>query len=107
MSKDQMIELNNENFEETIKAGVTLVDFYADWCGPCKMLAPVLEEVAEKMGSKAQFGKLDIDKNHAIAGNYQVTSVPTMILYKEGKEVHRLIGLRDAEAIEELINEAF
>ena len=106
MSEDLMVKLNDENFEEEIKKGVTLVDFYADWCGPCQMLAPVLEEVAQKIGSKAQFKKLDIDKNHTIAGNYQVTSVPTMILYKEGKEVNRLVGLHDAKTIEDFVNEA-
>lgn len=106
MANDQIIKLDDENFEETIQSGVTLVDFFADWCGPCRMLAPVLEEVASEMNGQAKFGKLDIDKSHKIAGNYQVTSVPTMILYKEGKEVNRLVGLRDAAAIKDFVTAA-
>lgn len=106
MAEGQIIKLSDDNFNETIKSGVTLVDFYADWCGPCRMLTPVLEEVSEEMKGKAAFGKLDIDKSHKIAGNYQVTSVPTLILFKNGEEVNRLVGLRDAKAIKDFISSA-
>ena len=106
MAGAQMIKLDDDNFEETIGSGVTLVDFYADWCGPCRMLAPVLEQVATDLGTKAKVGKLDIDKSHKIAGNFQVTSVPTMILYKDGKEVNRLVGLREASEIKDFVTAA-
>ena len=101
-----MDQLTDDNFEEKIKQGVTLVDFFADWCGPCRMLTPVIEGVAAEMAGKAQFGKLDIDQNQKVAGQYQVTSVPTLILFKDGKEVNRLVGLRDAEAIKHFVSGA-
>ena len=96
--------LDDSNFEKTINSGITLVDFYADWCGPCRMLAPVIEEVAKEMSDQVTFAKLDIENSQKIAGNFQVTSVPTLILFKDGKEVNRLIGLRDAKGIKDFIS---
>lgn len=101
-----MDQFTDDDFEQKIASGVTLVDFYADWCGPCRMLTPVIEGVAEEMQGKANFAKLDIDANQKVAGQYQVTSVPTLILYKDGKEVNRLVGLRDAEAIKHFVQGA-
>ena len=101
-----MKELNNENFEKETKLGVTLVDFFAEWCGPCRMMTPVLEEVENEVKGQATIAKLDIDHSSAIAAKYQVTSVPTLVLFKDGKEVDRLIGVRDAEAIKSFICKA-
>ena len=101
-----MKELNNENFEKETKSGVTLVDFFAEWCGPCRMMTPVLEEVENELKGQATIAKLDIDHSSAIAGQFQVTSVPTLILFKDGKEVDRLVGVRDAEAIKSFISKA-
>ena len=91
------------NFEEEIKEGVVLVDFYADWCGPCRMMTPVLEKVAQDVAGKAVIAKLDIDAAQKIASSFQVTSIPTLILFKGGKEVGRLVGLRDGETVKEFI----
>lgn len=96
-------ELTEENFKEEIKKGVFLVDFYADWCGPCRMLTPVLEKVAQKMQGTAAVVKLDIDQAQRTAAGYQVTSIPTLILFKDGKEVGRLVGLRDEDAIHDFV----
>ena len=101
-----MKELNNENIEKETKSGVTLVDFFAEWCGPCRMMTPVLEEVENELKGQATIAKLDIDHSSAIAGQFQVTSVPTLILFKDGKEVDRLVGVRDAEAIKSFISKA-
>ncbi|MDJ0651487.1 MAG: thioredoxin [Simkaniaceae bacterium] len=98
--------LEDNNFEEVIKSGVTLVDFFAKWCGPCRTITPVLEEVAKDLSGKVQFRKLDIEKSHLTAKAYHVTSVPTLILYKDGEEVNRLVGLSDAAAIKDFATSA-
>ena len=95
-----------DTFNKDIQSGVVLVDFYADWCGPCRMMTPVLEGVAKEVHGKAVIGKLDIDSAQNIASQFQVTSIPTLILYKDGKEVGRLVGLRDAAALKEFIHTA-
>jgi len=99
---DSFKHLTEENFQEGVSSGVTLVDFYADWCGPCRMLTPVLEEV-QKESTGVQVAKIDIDKAQNTASTYQVTSIPTLVLFKDGKEVGRLVGLRDKETIQEFI----
>ncbi|MBN2479438.1 MAG: thioredoxin [Parachlamydiales bacterium] len=96
-------ELNEKNFSKEIASGVTLVDFFAPWCGPCRMLAPVIEEVANDMKGKAKIGKIDIDKEIKLATQFRVSSVPTMVLFKDGKEVDRLVGLRDVEDLKKFI----
>jgi len=98
--------LDEDNFSEGIKSGVVLVDFYADWCGPCRMLTPVLEKVAGELQGKATIAKIDIDKAQKTASTFQVTSIPTLVLFKEGKEVGRLVGLRDEATIKEFITSA-
>jgi len=100
---DVIKKLTEETFEKEVEKGVTLVDFFADWCGPCRMLAPVLEKVAKDVQGSATIAKLDIDHAQKIASSFQVTSIPTLILFKEGKEVGRLVGLRDAEAVKQFI----
>ncbi|PIS02641.1 MAG: thioredoxin [Chlamydiae bacterium CG10_big_fil_rev_8_21_14_0_10_42_34] len=96
----------DSEFSNQIKAGVTLVDFHADWCGPCRTLAPVLEQVAKDVSGKANVGKINIDEEQKTATQFQITSVPTMILFKDGKEVGRLVGLRTADDVKEFIQSA-
>jgi thioredoxin 1 len=98
--------LAEDTFNKEIQHGVVLVDFYADWCGPCRMMTPVLEKVAAEVKGRAVIGKLDIDKAQKVASQFQVTSIPTLILYKEGKEVGRLVGLRDAATVKDFIERA-
>lgn len=86
-----------------MQKGVALVDFFAEWCGPCRMLTPILEEVAKEFLSKAKVGKVNIDEEEDIAMRFSVTSVPTMILFKDGREYKRLVGLKDKEAIKKFI----
>ena len=78
-----------------------LVDFFADWCGPCKMMAPIVEELATELDGKVKVGKINVDENSDIAVEYNVMSIPTLIIFKNGKEEKRLVGLRDKE---ELLN---
>ena len=104
MSEKGLIKHFNDNeFDKEIQKGIVLVDFHANWCGPCRMLAPVLEAVAKEVKGKATIGKIDIDSEQKTASHFQITSVPTMILFKDGKEVNRLVGLRNADAIKDFI----
>ena len=93
-------KLNAENFEtEVLQAqGLALVDFYADWCGPCKMVAPVLEEIAQER-EDVLIGKINVDESGILAAKYQVVSIPTMILFKDGKEQGRIIGFKPKDDI--------
>ena len=80
-----------------------LVDFYADWCAPCKMLAPILKDLKEALGDQIKIIKIDVDRNNALAGRYQVRGVPTMILFKKGKAVWKQSGVVPKTALLEVI----
>lgn len=95
--------LTEESFDEGIRKGLVLVDFYAEWCGPCRRLTPVLEKVAESLQDKLNVFKLDIDASQKTAAALDVHSFPTLILFKNGKEIGRLIGLRDEETVKNFI----
>ena len=96
--------LDDENFASEVASGVTLVDFYADWCGPCRMMTPVIEEIANEMSGKLKVAKLDIDSAQKTTATYQVTSIPTLILFKGGKELKRIVGLKDGDTLKKLIS---
>ena len=103
--RDRLIkELTDENFEKEISQGIFLVDFHATWCGPCRMLSPIIEKIAKHFEKNIKVGKIDIDSEQKTAVKYQVTSVPTLILFENGKEKNRLIGLRNFDEIKELIS---
>jgi len=87
-------ELSDANFQAQVKSGVTLVDFWAAWCMPCKMMAPVLNDTAEALGNTAKIAKLDVDANRESSAKYGVRSIPTLILFKNGKEVNRFVGVK-------------
>ena len=96
--------INQNNFNEKITNGVVLVDFFAVWCGPCKMIAPVLEQLAVKYEGKASIYKVDVDESMALAAKYGIQAVPTMILFKDGEPVQTHVGFAGAPQIEQLIN---
>ena len=98
-----ILHLENENFNEVISKGLTLVDFYAEWCGPCKMLSPIIEEIATEL-SDVKIVKLNIDEHGDIAQKYGVMSIPTLILFKDGKEIDKSIGFMPKEDMIEFIN---
>jgi thioredoxin 1 len=96
-------KFSEESFDKEVSQGTILVDFYADWCGPCRMMNPVLEQLSQELKDKVTIAKLDIDHAQNVAMTYQVTSIPTLILFKAGKEVGRLVGLKDAKAIRDFV----
>jgi thioredoxin 1 len=107
VSENALIQvINSKDFKNSIQQGLVLVDFFAEWCGPCKMLSPVLEELAEEMKETVTIAKVDIDEAQEIAMQMQVTSVPTIVLFKEGVEVQRVVGLKDKNTLKQLITAA-
>ena len=99
------IHLTNQDFDGKVlqAAEPVLVDFYADWCGPCKLAAPIIEELASVYAGKVTIGKLDVDENSATAAKYGVMSIPTVIMYKGGKEVDRQVGFGGRQMYEKMI----
>ena len=100
------INLTNQNFEEEVlkKEGVILVDFFATWCGPCKMLAPVLSQIAEEYKDKISVGKVNVDENNELAMKYQIASIPTLIFFKNGEIVKISVGLSTKSELMDIIN---
>ena len=87
------IELNKENFSETVVSSKpVLVDYWAEWCGPCKMVAPILEEVAVDLSDKLIVGKVDVDENQELAAQLNIMSIPTLVLFKDGEVIDQAIG---------------
>lgn len=87
-----VLHLSSQDFDQTISHGVTLVDFFAEWCGPCKMMAPVVEKLAREYTGRIKVAKLDVDHNIDIAMRYRVQGVPTFGIFKDGQLVHRIVG---------------
>lgn len=95
--------VNDAVFKEAIQEGVVLVDFWAPWCGPCKMIAPILEELNGELGDKITIAKVNVDDNPETAGAYGIMSIPTLKLFKDGKEVGSAVGLRPLQELKALI----
>jgi thioredoxin 1 len=106
MSSENILELTTSNFDdETKKADAPiLVDFWAEWCGPCRMVAPVLEQLAKDYAGKARVGKVNVDEHSAIAARYGVQSIPTLLLFKQGKVVEQYIGATSRDVLAKILD---
>ncbi len=93
---------DSKSFNEAIASGVTLVDFWATWCGPCRMQAPILDSFEAEMGSTVKVGKVDVDEEPDIAQRFNIFSIPTIIVFKDGKEVARTVGVTDLGGLKRL-----
>ena len=98
------VVLTEANFEEEIASGVTLVDFWAEWCGPCQMMLPILDELTTTMEGKAKIGKVNVDENPALAAKFRVMSIPTLLVMKDGEVVEQLVWVQQAGALEATLN---
>jgi thioredoxin 1 len=99
-----IVAATDQSFNQETSEGVVLVDFWAPWCGPCKMIAPVLEEIDGEMSDKVKIVKLDVDDNQETAGKFGVMSIPTLLLFKDGEVVDQVVGFQPKEALVELID---
>ncbi len=98
------LDLTASNFDESIKEGVALVDFWAPWCGPCRMLAPVIEELAEDFDGKAKICKVNTDEEQDVAVKYGIRSIPTILFFKDGELVDQMVGASSKQVLADKIN---
>ncbi|EAF9294448.1 thioredoxin [Listeria monocytogenes] len=97
-------EITDATFEQETSEGLVLTDFWATWCGPCRMVAPVLEEIQEERGEALKIVKMDVDENPETPGSFDVMSIPTLLIKKDGEVVETIIGYRPKEELDEVIN---
>jgi thioredoxin 1 len=98
-----IVNATDQTFAAETKEGVVLVDFWAPWCGPCRMIAPVLEEVDQEMGDKVKVVKVNVDENQETAAKYGIMSIPTLLVFKNGEAVDKVVGYQPKEALVQLL----
>ena len=104
-TNDKVPELTNGEFEDFIRGGTVLIDFFAEWCMPCLMMAPVIDELSEKFKGKIKFGKINVGDNQEIAQRFNISSIPNFTLLKDGKVIEQFIGAISGEAFGEKLKE--
>jgi len=100
----KVTELSDSQFDAAIANGVTLVDFWAPWCGPCKMQGPILQELGENVDGQATIAKVNVDEAGGVAGRFGVQAIPTLLLFKDGNEVQRFVGVQPMEILIDAIS---
>lgn len=105
MQTAELVTLNESNFDASVAEGVTLVDFWAPWCGPCRMQTPVLEDLAGQVASAVRIAKVNVDEQPALAGRFQVSGIPLLVVLKDGREVQRMVGLQTKQALMSVLSQ--
>jgi len=103
---DLVAHITDADFQTTVAEGVTLVDFWAPWCGPCRMIAPILDELAGELKDKARIVKINVDENPLVAGQFGVMSIPTLLLFKNGQKVDQKVGGQAKPQLKSFIEQA-
>ena len=101
-----VLHLDSSNFDSTVKDGVTLVDFWAEWCGPCRMLGPVVEELSGDYDGKIKFVKVNVDEANALASKYNIFSIPTLMIFNKGEIIAQQVGAASKETYKNMIDKA-
>ena len=101
VDNDKVPELTNSEFDAFIKNGTILIDFFAEWCMPCLMMAPIIEELSDKFKGKIKFGKVNVEDNQQIAQKFNISSIPNFVLFKDGKKIEQFVGAMSSEDFEE------
>lgn len=101
MASDKVVQITDDNFDEQVikKKGLVLVDFWAEWCGPCRMVAPILDELAEEYEGQVTIAKLNVDENRQSSTRFNIRSIPTLLFFKDGAQVEQIIGASSKSAI--------
>ncbi len=106
MAKNDIVpEVSTKEFDDFVKKGLVLVDFFAEWCMPCMMMSPIIDELAEKFKGKIKFGKVNVGETQELANKFNISSIPNFILFKDGKQVDSFVGSMSEEVFEEKLNE--
>jgi len=103
--KENVVELSEKQFDEFTKKGLVFVDFFAEWCMPCVMMEPIVEEISEIFKGKIKFGKVNMGDNETLARKFDISSIPNFILFKDGKVIENFVGAMDAEELENKLSE--
>jgi thioredoxin 1 len=103
---DLVAHITDAEFQSTVAEGITLVDFWAPWCGPCRMIAPILDELAGELKDKARIVKINVDENPLVAGQFGVMSIPTLLLFKNGQKVDQKVGGQAKPQLKSFIEQA-
>lgn len=101
---EKIVKLNNKNFKNKTRSALVLIDFWAPWCAPCKMIAPTLNSIAETEGDKVQIAKINVDEEKQLAAKFNIRSIPTLVFLKNGKEVKRISGIKSKKVLVDEIN---
>lgn len=103
---EKLIDINDSNFDESIASGITVVDFWAPWCGPCKMQTPILEKLVEKVDDSVTVAKVNVDQAPQSAGKHGIRAIPTILIFKEGEQVKQFVGVQQENTLLSAIKDA-
>jgi thioredoxin 1 len=102
---NEVIKLTSEHFDKAISSGVTLVDFWAEWCGPCRIQGPILDDLAKNIDSSVKVTKLNVDDHQDIAGRYGIRSIPTILIFKDGEVAEQFVGVQEEKVLKNAIDQ--